>query len=65
MHNLNNTKFDQIVFGRRLVHPIFQYWTGLFSINSNIFRHLKLEIALQFQLQMTRNTIKAIQQDQG
>ena len=40
----NITKFDQIGFGRCSVNPIIQYWKCLFFIN--IFRHLKLEIAL-------------------
>ena len=34
-------------------------------MNSNIFCHLKLELLTQFQLQMTKNTIEAIQQDKG
>ena len=38
--------FDKIVFNRRFVDPIIYFLTCLFFINSNIFRHLKLEIAL-------------------
>ena len=46
-HITNNiTEFDKIVFGGCLVYPIIQYWTCLFFKNSNIFRHLELEIAL-------------------
>ena len=44
--NKNITKFDKIIFYRCLINPIFQYWRCLFFINMNIFRQLKLEIAL-------------------
>ena len=38
--------FDKIVFNGCFVDPIIYFQTSLFFINSNIFRHLKLEIAL-------------------
>ena len=44
--NRNINKFDKIIFDRCLFDPIFQYWRCLFFTNMNIFRHLKLEIAL-------------------
>ena len=39
-------KIETIVYGRCLVNPIIQYWRCQLFININIFRDLKLEIAL-------------------
>ena len=42
----NATKIDKIFSGRRSANQIFQFGRCLFFINRNVFRHLKLEIAL-------------------
>ena len=39
-------KYDNMVCGRRSVNQIIQFERCIFSKNTNIFRHLKLEIAL-------------------
>ena len=43
---LNITEIGKMVLGARPVIQIVQFWRCLFFINSNIFLHLKLEIAL-------------------
>ena len=43
--NIDIIKFEEIVSDSK-VHQIIKYWRCLFFININIFRHLKLEIAL-------------------
>ena len=46
-NRINATKIDQIFSGRcSEANQIFQFGRCLFFINRNIFRHLKLEIAL-------------------
>ena len=42
----NATKIDKIFSGRCSANQIFQFGRCLFFINRNVFRHLKLEIAL-------------------
>ena len=43
---INATAIDKIFSGRCSANQIFQFGRCLFFLNENIFRHLKLEIAL-------------------